>query len=373
MYRHLYVHVPFCRRRCSYCDFDIAIRRSVPAADYLAAVEGEVAWRLANRLDTGFPLETVYLGGGTPSLLPPDAVARLLDLVRRTWTLTHDVEVTLEANPEDVTAHAADAWRAAGVNRISLGVQSFDDRVLEWMRRPHTASAPGTAVARLREAGFGNVSLDLIFALPAELERDWARDLDRALALAPEHLSLYGLTVEPRTPLARWLERGLVRRAEDDRYAADYLEAHRRLTAAGYQFYEVSNAGRAGSVSGHNTAYWLGHPYLGVGPAAHSFAANRRSWNHPPWEAYRAAVAAGDTPLAGQERLDDAAVRLEAIYLALRTTRGLPVASVGEERSGRWVERGWASVRDGRLRLTPAGWLLLDALVLDLTEPGGRA
>jgi len=371
VYRHLYVHVPFCRRRCSYCDFDIAVRKHVPADDYLAALEAEVAWRVANRLDTSLPLETVYLGGGTPSLLPPDAVIRLLDAVRGTWTLAHDVEVTLEANPEDVTAEAARAWHRAGVNRISLGVQSFDDRVLEWMRRPHTASAAATAVARLRDASISNVSVDLIFALPPELQRDWARDLDQALALAPQHLSLYGLTVEPRTPLARWLERGVVRGAEDDRYEADYLEAHRTLAAAGFAFYEVSNAARAGLLSRHNTAYWLGHPYLGLGPAAHSFALDERSWNHPGWEAYRRAVAAGETPIAGREGLDNAAIRLEAIYLALRTTRGLPVASVGEERAARWLAHGWAVHGDGRVRLTPAGWLVLDALVLDLTGPGG--
>src|SRR5207249_6430420 len=245
--RHLYFHVPFCRRRCSYCDFSIAVRKRIPAREYVQAVRTELA---ALRTSSGWAdpgaaprgsWETIYFGGGTPSLLPPEAIRTLLLNAVPSTSSLHDVEVTLEANPEDVTPKSATAWRHAGVNRISLGAQSFDDRVLRWMHRPHDAARIGAALGTLRAAGFDNVSLDLIFALPAELGRDWRRDLDAAIRLAPAHLSLYGLTVEARTPLARWVSRGAASAPDDDRYAEEYLLAHERLGAAGFVFYEVSN------------------------------------------------------------------------------------------------------------------------------------
>src|SRR5207248_8149153 len=233
--RHLYVHVPFCRRRCSYCDFSIAVRKRIPAREYVDAVLQEL--KLLGTTDPGREpgetggesLESLYLGGGTPSLLPPEALSSLLTSVLdafRATSLRDAVEVTIEANPEDVTLEHAAAWRNAGINRVSLGAQSFDDNVLTWMHRAHDATRIGDAVRALRAAGFDNISLDLIFALPAELERDWARDLDLACSLLPAHLSLYGLTVEERTPLARWISRGATSAADDERYADEYLFAH---------------------------------------------------------------------------------------------------------------------------------------------------
>src|SRR6059058_451150 len=211
--RHLYVHVPFCRRRCTYCDFSIAVRKRIPTREYVDAVVQELRQGLTDPGrqpgDSGSTaVETIYFGGGTPSLLPPDALAMLLTSLRDAFPVTSfrdAVEVTVEANPEDVTPDAATSWRRAGINRVSLGAQSFDDRVLQWMHRSHDAARIAAAVRTLRDAGVDNISLDLIFALPAMLERDWARDLERALALRPDHLSLYGLTVEERTPLARWI------------------------------------------------------------------------------------------------------------------------------------------------------------------------
>ncbi len=215
--KHLYLHVPFCQRRCSYCDFSIAVRKRIPAREYVDAVLQEL--KLLGTTDPGRKpgeteeggLDTLYLGGGTPSLLPPEAISLLLTSLRDAFHVTSsrdDVEVTLEANPEDVTSEIAAAWRRAGVNRVSLGAQSFNDGVLKWMHRSHDSARIGDAVRTLRAVGFDNISLDLIFALPAELERDWVRDLDRACSLRPAHLSLYGLTVEERTPLARWISRG---------------------------------------------------------------------------------------------------------------------------------------------------------------------
>jgi oxygen-independent coproporphyrinogen III oxidase len=373
--RHLYLHVPFCQRRCSYCDFAIAVRRQVPATDYVAAVRREL--ELVGAAELGRPasesLETLYLGGGTPSLLPAEAMAALLAAVReaRGGGAWEGIELTLEANPEDVTPERAAAWRRAGVNRVSLGAQSFDDRVLKWMHRSHDAARIGEAVRTLARAGLGNVSLDLIFALPAELERDWGRDVAAALALGPPHLSLYGLTVEERTPLARWIARGRTAASDDARYAEEYLAAHAWLAAAGYEFYEVSNAARPGARARHNAAYWSGRPYLGLGPAAHSFDGRARRWNVAAWEAYRRALVAGRRPLEAEEVLTPDERELERVYLALRTDRGLALASNGRvaARAARWMSAGWARRSAERVRLTPEGWLRLDALVGDLTEP----
>jgi len=361
---HLYLHVPFCVRRCSYCDFSIAVRKRIPADDYLAAIRAE--WESAGPIG---PLETIHLGGGTPSLLPSDALAALLRYVVDHTSPPYAVEVTLEVNPEDVTPDAATAWCRAGVNRVSLGAQSFDDSVLRWMHRSHDAGRIGAAVETLRRAGIDNVSLDLIFALPRELGRDWSRDLDLALALEPAHLSLYGLTVEPRTPLARWVSRGATTATDDERYAEEYLLAHERLSGAGYAFYEVSNAARAGRRSRHNSAYWSGRAYLGLGPAAHSYDGRTRRWNLAAWEAYHRALAAGRSPVESEETLSDEQRELERLYLGLRTAAGVPstILHQSTEVLRSMLVRGWVLVEGNTVRCTPEGWLRLDALVGALT------
>ena len=385
---HLYLHVPFCVRRCSYCDFSIAVRKRIPAGEYVDAVlkelelvraadpgpttEGPEGPKKSFRAPRG-ALETLYLGGGTPSLLPPDALATLVTALLDAFGATPSrdaVEVTAEANPEDVTPELASVWRRAGVNRVSLGAQSFDDNVLRWMHRSHDAARIGAAVHALRGAGIDNISLDLIFALPAELQRDWERDLDLALSLLPSHLSLYGLTVEERTPLARWISRGAVAAPDDDRYAEEYLLAHVRLAAYGYHFYEVSNACRDERHSRHNSAYWSGRPYLGLGPAAHSYDGRARRWNVPAWPAYARAIAAGRSPIESREVLTPRQRELERLYLSLRTDAGVPRTACPPDRLTAWAGEGWVEVTAESVRCTPQGWLRLDALVRDLTDAG---
>ena len=308
-------------------------------------------------------VETIYFGGGTPSLLPPDAIGELLHELTSQCRTRHTArEVTLEANPEDVTPDAAKAWHAAGINRVSLGAQSFDDDVLKWMHRSHDAAQTKRAVQALRDAGLENISLDLIFALPDELGRDWERDLDTAIALHPTHLSLYGLTVEPRTPLDRWISRGATVAPDEDRYAEEYLTAHRRLPAHGFEFYEVSNASRPGYRSRHNSAYWAGKPYLGLGPAAHSFDGNTRRWNLRAWEAYRRAIAQGRSVVESEETLTHEQRALEAIYLGLRTIEGIPS---GDFRRPPAPFGAWVFEEAGRLKCRPEGWLRLDSIVND--------
>ncbi|MBK5189428.1 MAG: radical SAM family heme chaperone HemW [Gemmatimonadaceae bacterium] len=368
--RHLYVHVPFCARRCSYCDFSIAVRRSVPVSDYVDGIRRELANR--NRTGERAPLDTLYLGGGTPSRLGGAGVAALLAAIREHATWDDTAEVTLEANPDDVTAERACAWRDAGVNRVSLGAQSFSPRALEWMRRTHDADQIGAAVAQLRAAGIAQLSLDLIFALPEEVPRDWSDDLARALALEPDHISLYGLTVEPHTPLGHWRDRGELTESPDTRYERDFLFAHSTLGEAGFEHYEVSNYARSGARARHNSSYWRHVPYGAIGPGAHRFDGARRSWNVAPYAEWLRRVRAGMDPTEGEEQLLASDVESERTYIRLRTTDGLVLTDELRAHTKRWRTEGWATIVDNRLKLTPLGWLRLDALAVDLTHAGSR-
>jgi oxygen-independent coproporphyrinogen III oxidase len=364
--RHVYVHVPFCARRCSYCDFSIAVRRVVPSGEYVAALARELELRFGDR--GIWSVDTLYFGGGTPSRLGSDGVRDLLETIRRRIELVPGAEVTLEANPEDITRDAARAWRDAGVNRLSIGAQSFHDDVLTWMHRTHDSAAIARAVEHARAAGIENYSLDLIFALPQGITRSWELDVERALELEPSHLSLYGLTVEPRTPLGRWHSRGDVTESPDERYEAEFLHAHGRLASAGFEHYEVSNFGKPGRHSRHNSAYWTGAAYAGLGPSAHEFDGTHRRWNVAAYAEWLRRVTACEDPLDESESLTGDNRVAEKVYLGLRTRRGLSVAVPELARVKVWVDAGWATY-DGndRIALTPLGWLRLDALAADLT------
>jgi oxygen-independent coproporphyrinogen-3 oxidase len=317
-------------------------------------------------------VDTIYLGGGTPSRLGPDAVARLIEVVAARFPPAAGAEITLEANPDDIDALSIAAWRAAGVNRISLGVQSFDDRALAWMHRTHDSRRVIAAADTLREAGLENWSLDLIFALPASLERDWARDLDSAVALGPPHISLYGLTVEPHTPLARWRDRGAAVEGTEDAYEAEYLRADRELSSAGYAHYEVSNFGHAGRWSRHNRGYWSGASYVGLGPAAHGFDGMVRRWNAREYAAWLRLLKTSTDPLSGSESLSAENRIAEEVYLGLRTTDGLPVRPEERDVIRPWIDAGWGTLRGDRLCLSAMGWLRLDALATSLTAIRSR-
>lgn len=371
--RHVYVHVPFCARRCSYCDFSIAVRRDVPVDQFLHALRGELRLRLGDaREPTG--IDTLYFGGGTPSHLGPDGVTRLMALMREHFLLAPQAEVTLEANPDDVTAHATAAWARAGITRVSLGAQSFDATVLEWMHRTHGPAQIHTAVEHLRDAAFASWSFDLIFALPAALQRDWQRDLDLALAKRPPHLSLYGLTVEPGTPLGRWAERGEVQASDDAAYEAEFLSAHDGAVAAGFEHYEVSNFAQPGHQSRHNRSYWRGVPYWGFGPSAHGYDGLSRRWNRAAYNAWATASAAGTDPVGGVESIGDGERTLETVYLGLRTTQGLAIGPNEFAQVQTWMAAGWAIMDGNRIVLTPRGWLRLDSLAASLTPvPGVRS
>ncbi|HEY8470002.1 MAG TPA: radical SAM family heme chaperone HemW [Longimicrobiales bacterium] len=363
------MHVPFCARRCSYCDFAVQAVRRAPTAEWLTAVEAELELVLAREGLGRLELDTIYVGGGTPSLLGVGALPALLERIGRHATISPSAEITAEANPESFTVELARDWRSAGVNRVSLGVQTFHAAALAWMGRLHGPDGPARAIDAARAAGFGNVSVDLIFALPERLGRDWARDLECALALEPEHVSLYGLTAEARAPLGRWVAEGRERLPGEETYRAEYLLAAKRLAAAGFLHYEVSNFARPGFESRHNAVYWSGAPYLGLGPGAHSYLPPKRRWNLRDWSAYAATVGRGELPAEGEEEVAGEAARLERTWLALRTAEGLPLEEMTPRQrrlAADWAGRGWAELTTDALRLTPDGWLLLDHLAVEL-------
>ena len=366
----LYVHVPFCARRCAYCDFAVQATAAAPTEDWLRTVTGEMGlladehgWESPLRLDT------VYVGGGTPSMLAPEAMGEFRERLSR-WAVWDDAaEWTCEANPESFTPEVAAAWRQAGVKRLSLGAQTFHPATLRWMGRLHGPEGPSRAMGIARQAGFEDVSVDLIFGVPARLGRDWAADLYHALSLEPQHVSLYGLTAEAGAPLGRWVAEGRETLADEDRYADEFLMANRTLSSAGFVHYEVSNFGLPGRFSRHNRVYWQGEPYAALGPGAHAFLPPQRRWNVRGWSEYRDAVDAGRLPLDGQETIDTATAALEAAWLGLRTVEGVSLAETGVEPrrlAAEWVDRGLAVLTGTQLRLTAEGWLLLDRLAVDL-------
>jgi oxygen-independent coproporphyrinogen-3 oxidase len=368
--RHLYLHVPFCLRRCSYCDFAVEPTRRPPIDEWLTAISRELELtREVESWPREIALDTIYVGGGTPSLLGEAAMTTLRSTLERSGTIDPNVEWTAEANPESISEALAADWKAAGVNRISLGVQTFHAPSLRWMGRLHGADGARAAMAAVRAAGLDNVNIDLIFGLPDKLGRDWEADLEEALSLGAEHISLYGLTAESGAALGRWVTEGRATMPAEETYSTEYLTAARVLTAAGYQHYEVSNFARPGRESRHNQAYWTGAPYLGLGPGAHSFCPPERFWNVRSWKLYRDRLAAGELPRDGRERLDSNADTLERIWLGLRTSAGARLP----ERSGRvqktlqqWQSEGWAELAGDAVRLTPEGWLLLDRLAVEL-------
>ncbi len=341
-------------------------------AEYIEAIAAELKIRFAgNEVE---PLSTIYLGGGTPSKLGAGGVAQLIDRFKATpgLTIQDGAEITLEANPEDVTPEAAAEWARAGINRLSMGVQSFHAVTLAWMHRTHDVDAPARALIAARSAGINNISIDLIFALPSDLERSWDSDLSKALALHVDHISLYGLTVEPHTPLGRWTARGEVHEAPEERYAAEFLQAHKILSTAGFEHYEVSNFAKSGKTSRHNSSYWQRAPYIGVGPSAHSFDGSSRRWNEREYEPWRSTVTSGADPLSGSELLTVENILAEDVYLGLRTMNGLPVTEVDAAMTTDWEKNGWALLRKGRATLTSEGWLRLDSLAAALTALRSR-
>ncbi|MBN9631677.1 MAG: coproporphyrinogen III oxidase [Actinobacteria bacterium] len=371
----VYLHVPFCRVRCGYCDFNTYTAtelRGVSQSDYAGHAVREVAFAAEALERSGVPtreVSTVFFGGGTPTLLPPDDLGAMLAAVRGAWGIADGAEVTTEANPDSVDADDLRRLAGAGFTRVSFGMQSAVPSVLATLERTHDPERIPLVVRWAREAGL-QVSLDLIYGTPGESLDDWSRSLDAALACEPDHVSAYALIVEPGTKLARQIRSGAVQEPDDDLEADMYELADARLAAAGYGWYEVSNwATDDAHRSRHNLAYWLGHDWWGVGPGAHSHVGGVRWWNVKHPAAYAQRVLAGESPAAGRETLDAETRRVERVLLLTRIREGVSVDELegpGRRAVAGLIADGLVDAKAalaGSVALTLRGRLLADAVV----------
>ncbi len=371
----VYVHIPFCASRCSYCDFFSTLRLDEVGHDYVEALIAEARLRKAEL--NGKPVKTLYMGGGTPSQLPLPLLARLIDGLKATLDLNAVQEFTLEANPDDVTPEWCAAVRALGVNRVSMGVQSFQDAVLRLVGRRHTARQAIDAVASLRHAGIDNISIDLIYGLPGQTLETWAESVRQAVDLRPQHISAYGLTYEPGTRLWQQRECGEVVEASEDQYLDMYRILVGLLRVAGYEHYEISNFALPGYRSRHNSSYWNETPYLGLGAAAHSYDGTMRRSNPADLCGYIRRITSGQPAcqvedLAWWERYD------ERVMLGLRTADGVDAhrlrSDFGDKAWAHFVSEARRHIDagnmictdDGRYILTSEGIVLSDSVMRDL-------
>ncbi|WP_227712773.1 radical SAM family heme chaperone HemW [Nanchangia anserum] len=379
----VYVHVPFCTVRCGYCDFNtytVGFGEGAEPDTYAASIERELAQATASGLTR--VADTVYLGGGTPSLLPADELERILDSVRRRVGVRAGAEVSMEANPDTVTPEAARRWARAGVTRVSMGMQSAVSHVLRTLERTHRPESIPAAVAAVREAGM-DVSLDLIYGTPGESLADWEASLRAVIGLVPDHISAYGLVVEEGTKMGRLVRTGVLPAPDDDDEAMKYRLADGLLGEAGYRWYEISNWARPDEdeadltdacdlrhVSRHNLAYWREGEWWGCGPGAHSFVGGRRWWNVKHPRAYAARLRAGESPRAGEETPDAEARRLEHLMLGIRLSSGLAWADAGASSGGDHlrdlVSAGYVSLRRGGVAVSMSEVCDDDRVVLTL-------
>lgn len=369
----IYIHIPFCKTRCIYCDF-YSTTRSELRRPYIHALCTELRERKAYL--EGEPVETIYLGGGTPSQLASEDFGQIFHTIQEVYGLEHAVEITLEANPDDLTEEYVSMLRTHPFNRISMGIQTFDDPTLRLLNRRHNAAQAVEAVERCRRAGFGNLSIDLIYGLPGETDGRWERDLQQAVALGVEHLSAYHLTYEEGTRLYEMLQEHSVSEVDEESSVRFFTTLMDTLGAAGYEHYEISNFCKPGLHSRHNSAYWKGIPYLGCGPSAHSFNRKAREWNTASLEQYIRSVEAGHR-LCETEELDRVTRYNEYLMTALRTRWGVSLQRVEEAfgtklhhyctaMAAPYLKSRKLEIQDGRLRLTRQGIFVSDGIISDL-------
>ena len=371
----LYVHWPFCVSKCPYCDFNSHVRAAIDQDEWREALLAEVAYEAGRTF--GMRLGSIFFGGGTPSLMPPATVAALIDAAAASWAMDPGIEITLEANPSSVEAARFADLAAAGVNRVSLGLQSLDDQTLSFLGRAHDA-AEGRAALDTARSAFDRVSFDLIYALPGQSEAAWESELSRALSFATGHLSLYQLTIEPGTRFAAIAAKGELPQADPDHAAALYELTQALTAAAGLPAYEVSNHARPGEESRHNLVYWRYHAYAGIGPGAHGRRAGAVSQRHRKPENWLAALRRAGHGIVEEHSLSPAEKGIEALLMGLRLHEGVDLGRIAElagkpvdrlidERAvARFEAQRLVSRSGAHLRVEPAGMLLLDTILAEL-------
>jgi putative oxygen-independent coproporphyrinogen III oxidase len=365
----LYIHVPFCMTKCPYCDFYSVTDRG--------GVEGWLD-ALGIEMDAYGPMfhvfDSLYLGGGTPSLLDERSLTRIFTGIHRHWRLAEDTEITIEANPDDITGDKLRVYRSLGVNRLSLGVQSFADKDLAFLKRRHGSKGACGALEMVRRSGFDNLGIDLIYGLKGQTRAAWRENLERALSFEPTHLSCYQLTLESRTPFGKLMEQGALKPLKESSARRFFLDTSLVLESRGFLHYEISNFARSEAhMSRHNGKYWNHTPYLGLGPGAHSFSGGKRWWNYRSVDEYCEKLKKGTTPVEGFEILTPGQKRLERLYFGFRTRNGLPVSELGAgEQTLKRIETlkklGLITLQEGRVVPTREGFLVADSLPLMFSE-----
>jgi oxygen-independent coproporphyrinogen-3 oxidase len=369
----LYFHIPFCKQACHYCDFHFSTVHKTyrPVLD---AMFSELEMQRNYLADK--KLSSIYFGGGTPSLLQEEDLIKFIELAHINFQVDADAEITLEANPDDLNKKALNTFRQAGINRLSIGTQSFFNADLKLMNRVHSAQDAEGSIKRAQDAGFENLTIDLIYGMPDSSLANWEENVQRAISLGVPHLSSYALTVEPNTALAKMVEKGAVIPLEEDGTAAQYQLLCRLLKEAGFEHYELSNFGKPGFYSRHNTSYWSGVPYLGIGPSAHSFDGLTRQWNVANNTTYSKAITTGECWFE-MEELSQSDAFNEYIMTGLRTAGGINLTSIderfGDYRSERlirdaqnYLECGRLTLEDDRLFIPEREWLISDRIISDL-------
>ena len=365
----IYIHIPFCKQACHYCDFHFSTSLRHKEALVEAIVQEAILQKEYLGSET---VETIYFGGGTPSLLDQAEVEKILEALFTHYALASDPEITLEANPDDLQPSKLNALKAAGINRLSIGIQSFHEQQLQFLNRAHTAEDARQCVQDARKAGFSNISIDLIYALPAPNHRLWQEDLATALALRPEHISSYCLTIEPQTAFGNWLGKGKIKPIEEEYAARQFELLLQSLTQAGYEQYEISNFSLPGKHSRHNSSYWQQKPYVGLGPSAHSFNLHSRQANVSNNARYLRALAQKEVPFEREELLRSNMIN-EYILTGLRTHWGCNLSylqqqwgyNLREESQAflqELLQQNYACLKDNKLVLTDSGKLLADEI-----------
>jgi oxygen-independent coproporphyrinogen-3 oxidase len=362
----IYIHIPFCVRKCKYCDFYSVAGAEKRLPFFIQSVLDEI--QLSSQEFSPGKIRTFYFGGGTPSLLSARDIATILDGIDKQFELDADAEISLEANPGTIPVEHLKGFRAAGINRLSIGAQSFQPDELELLGRIHTVEDIARTMGGARAAGFDNLGLDLIFGLPGQTLEDWQISIHRALKLEPDHISAYALTWSKETQMGRDIESGALAKPEDETISEMYLWTDEILAEAGYLHYEISNFARPGFTCRHNKSYWNGMPYLGLGPSAHSYVEGKRFWNVSSLDTYLERIQEGESPRAGEEILTPEQERLESISLGLRHITGIPLSLVRNKMDElhQLEQQGLGKIQEDRFSLTVKGYLLADELAMRL-------
>jgi oxygen-independent coproporphyrinogen-3 oxidase len=372
----IYLHIPFCKQACNYCNFHFTTSlRYKP--DLVAALSEEI--QLQKDFLGGATVNTIYFGGGTPSLLSKEEYNLILNTIKRTFPVSADAEITLEANPDDINKEVLQRWKEAGINRLSIGIQSFFEDELRWMNRAHNAQQAYQCIEQSLAAGFNNFSIDLIYGSPLLTDERWQQNVEKAISYGIPHLSCYALTVEEKTPLHKLISTNKKQDVENDQQARQFLLLMQWLKAAGYEHYEVSNFAKTGCRSKHNSSYWKGTPYLGLGPSAHSYNGSTRFWNIANNNQYIRSIKEGMVPNE-KEILTEEQKLNEYIMISLRTMEGIDLDVINriwgfetvaaiEKGLKPYIDKGLVQQNQQAVQLTQNGMLMADGIAADLFSP----